>query len=338
MITTTTSKPVISTPRHRFGENLPIESVFEPGTFRDRNALFSVCKSLSASKPINTTVNTVSFISLITLFTSSILNLGITQESSFKKKFNSFADLSNKAFQILNSLKNVFKLLPNRDYLNTLGHFADTVTPFFVQMKDFYIARGLALGLYTGAHTANVINEKSIFRNWGEHIEHLRLAAKKTWNNFKANPVLLLQRLREPPKAMMGALASVFCLSGFVLFKPLESMFGKSGRSVAAALRDIGGFCQSFEGMKPGHMSSGRVFWGLSAYSQMAGALANILAETVLSKYKSALDPLSFAFSGLNRWLFRVSNERGESAYHNKDFSLKNLQRSANQALKYAFS
>lgn len=304
----------------------------------EKNALFSACKSLSNSKPINTTVNAVSFLSLITLFSSSIMNLGLSKDSSFKKRFDIFADFSNKSFQILNSLKNVFKLLPNRDYLNTLGHFADTVTPFFVSMKDFYIARGLALGLYTGANTANVINEKNIFKNSKDHLKHLKLALSKTWHNFRSEPGLLISKLMEPSKAMMGALASVLCLSGFALFKPLEAMFGKTGRAVAAAMRDLGGFCQSFEGMKPGHLSSGRVYWGLSAYSQMAGVVANLLAETALSKYKSALDPLSFAFSGLNRWLFRISNERGESAFHNKSFSLENLQNSVNKALKYAFS
>lgn len=302
------------------------------------NSLFKACKHLANSKPLNTTVNTVSFVSLITLFTSSILNLGLTKETSFKKNFDFFADFSNKAFQILNSLKNVFNLLPNHDYLNTFGHFTDMVTPFFVGMKDFYITRGLPLGLYTGAHTANVINEKNIFRNFSDHIKHLQLAAKKTFNNFKASPLVVLQRLLEPQRAMMGVLASVFCLAGFALFKPLESMFGKPGRAVAATFRDLGGICQSFEGMKPGHMSSGRVFWGLSAYSQFAGVLANLLAETFLSKYKSALDPLSFAFSGLNRWLFRISNDRKESAFHNKSFSLKNLQKSINGALKYAWA
>jgi hypothetical protein len=219
---------------------------------------------------------------------------------------------------MLNAFKNITVLFPRNDFFNALGHTADFILPAFVPMKDFYLTRGVPLGLYVGAHSSNIINEKEEFLNYKDYFEHQVKSFKKTLENFSIRKPGLFKRFFAHQTAMMGVTSSFLCLIGVTLWKPLELLFGSSGRGIAVALRDCGGFLQAFEGMKPGHIISGRIYFGLSGYSQFIGALCNLLAETVLKSYKSALDPLSFAFSGLGRWLLRISNDRGEAGLSSK--------------------
>lgn len=283
--------------------------------------------ALSKNSSFNKSIDFVSLLSLVSLFASSFLEAGLTKASkSLVSGVSNVADYANKTFQIINSIKNITSLYPRKDYINVLGHAIDVVLPFFVKMKDFYLARGLALGTYVGAHAINIMNEKESFKSISEYKDHLTEAFRKTMENFFTSPKVFLQRLGAHRHAMIGVLSSVFCLGGFALWKPLELILGHSlGRKIVTAMRDLGGLFQSIEGMKPGHMVSGRIFFGFSGYSQCLGAICNFLAETVLAKYKSALDPLSFAFSSLGRWLYRISNDRGEAGYKNVNFNWREI-------------
>lgn len=89
--------------------------------------------------------------------------------------------------------------------------------------------------------------------------------------------------------------------------------------------------------MKPGHISSGRIYFGLSGYAQGLGALTNIVAETLGKKFKSALDPLSFAFGSLGRIFFRMSNDHGESGFKNQPLSYQSFKNELGKFFKSKF-
>jgi hypothetical protein len=273
-----------------------------------------VLTSLGDNKYFKNTVDLTSGISLLSLFGSGLAELkllGLTPEST--KRLGVFADYANRTFQMLNALKNITTLFPRRDLMNAFAHALDFIMPALIPMNDFYLARGAPLGLYTGAHAMNIINQKEKFSSYGDYFQHLKSALEKSFKNFSLFKPGFLKRFLAHENAMMGMSSFGFSLLGVGLWKPLEMILGPVGRSIAAFLRDTGGFFQALEGMKPGHFFSGRIFFGLSGYSQFIGAVCNFLAETVLKGYKSALDPLSFAFSGLGRWLFRISNDLGEA-------------------------
>jgi hypothetical protein len=270
--------------------------------------------SLGDNKYFKYTVDLSIGISLLSLFGSGLAEfklLGLSKNST--KKLGFFADYANRTFQSLNALKNITTLFPRRDLMNAFAHALDFIMPALIPMNDFYLARGAPLGLYTGAHAMNIINRKEKFSSYGDYFQHLKSALEKSFVDFSLLKPGFLKRFLAHENAMMGMSSAALCLFGVGLWKPLEMILGPVGRSSAAFLRDTGGFFQALEGMKPGHFFSGRIFFGLSGYSQFIGAVCNLLAETVLDGYKSALDPLSFAFSDLGRWLFRISNDRGEA-------------------------
>lgn len=276
-----------------------------------------ILTALNSNKIFKNIVDISSGVSLLSLFSSGLAEfklLGLSKVAS--ERLGVFADYANKAFQMLNALKNITTLLPRLDLVNAMGHGLDFIMPVVTPMKDFYLARGAPLGMYVGAHAMNIINEKEKFKNTQEYWDHVITALKKTVKNF-TDFGSLPKKFFAHETAMMGVASSFLCLLGVSLWKPLEALIGPAGRSIAAFLRDSGGFLQGLEGMKPGHLASGRVFFALSGYSQFIGALCNLLAETVMKGSKSALDPLSFAFSGLGRWLFRISNDKGEAGLVN---------------------
>jgi hypothetical protein len=286
-------------------------------------------KNLSKNTYFNKSVDAISLVSLISLFSSAILETKRTPISeSFIKPISSFANYANKTFQMINSIKNITSLYPRKDYLNTLGHASDLILPFIFSMKNFYLSRGVSLAMYVGAHAINIMNEKESFENISEYKEHLTEGIKKIRKNFFTDPKNFISRVLNHKHAMIGVISSFLCTLGVTLWKPLEMIMPKeSAKAVATGLRDLGGFAQSIEAMKPGHILSGRIFFGLSGYSQFLGALSNLLGETLLKTHKSAMDPLSFGFSSLGRWLYRISNDRGEAGFKNKAFSLSQLQK-----------
>lgn len=277
----------------------------------------NILTQLGSNKIFKNIVDITSGISLVSLFSSGLAEfnlLGLSKPST--ARLSVFAEYVNKTFQMLNALKNISTLLPRLDLMNTFGHGLDFIMPVVTPMKDFYLARGAPLGLYVGAHAMNIINEKEKFTSLQEYFDHIKIALKKTFKNITQQGFSLKKFLAHE-KALIGMSSSAFCLLGVGLWKPLEALIGPAGRSIAAFLRDSGGFLQGFEGMKPGHLASGRIYFALSGYSQFIGAFCNLLAETVMQGSKSALDPFSFAFSGLGRWLFRISNDKGEAGFQN---------------------
>lgn len=278
----------------------------------------NLLNKIHKSESFNKIVDGVSLSAISALTLSAFVNKHFFKIPDNLSKFlYNFGDISNKVFQGLNSVKNIAKLYPNKDYVNTLGHLADFFLPFIYKMKDFYLSRGLSLGLYGGANALNVIGKKAKFKSEREYFDHVKNGLSKSFQNFFSNPKAFWQNFFRHDKAMTGIFASGLCLGGFTLWKPLELMFGKVGRVITAVLRDSGGFLTALELMKPGHIRSGKVFYGLSGYSQFLGAVFNLLAESAFNKYKEILDPLSFAFSNLGRWLLSISYAREETGIKN---------------------
>jgi hypothetical protein len=319
--------PIKLEPRFNYGVDIANQKSNESSSSLNPDPLAVFLKKLGGNSFFRSVVDVISGISLASLFGSSFAELKLLKfHKETTKKISSFANYANKTFQILNSIKNITSLYPRKDLLNAFGHAVDIVVPFFAPMKDFYLWRGLPLGLYVGAHAVNIVNEKEEFASNSQYLKFLKKALNQTVENFNIKKPGFWSRYFTHKNAMMGVTSSLLCLSGVGLWRPLELIFGKFGRSVAAIMRDSGGFFQAFEGMKPGHIASGRIFFGLSGHSQFLGALANMLAETVLSKYKAGLDPLSFALSSLGRWLYRISNDRGEAGLKNLDLNWENLK------------
>ncbi len=278
----------------------------------------NLLNQIHKSPSFNKIVDGVSLSSISALTLSAFVNKHFFKVPENLSKFlYNFGDISNKVFQALNSVKNIAKLYPNKDYVNSLGHLADFFLPFIYKMKDFYLSRGLSLGLYGGANALNIIGKKANFKSEKEYFDHVKNGLSKSFENFFSNPKEFFKNFFRHDKAMTGIFASSLCLSGFVLWKPLELMFGKVGRVITALLRDSGGFLTALELMKPGHLRSGKIFLGLSGYSQFLGAAFNLLAESAFNKYKEILDPLSFAFSNLGRWLLSISYAREETGIKN---------------------
>ncbi len=278
----------------------------------------NLLNQIHKSPSFNKIVDGISLSSISALTLSAFVNKHFFKVPENLSKFlYRFGDISNKVFQSLNSVKNIAKLYPNKDYVNTLGHLADFFLPFVVDMKDFYLSRGLSLGLYGGANALNTLGEKAKFKSEQEYFDHVKDGLSKSVQNFFGNPGSFFKNFFRHDKAMTGIFASSLCLSGFTLWKPLELMFGKVGRVITAVLRDSGGFLTALELMKPGHIRSGKIFYGLSGYSQFLGAVFNLLAESAFNKYKEVLDPLSFAFSNLGRWLLSISYAREETGIKN---------------------
>jgi hypothetical protein len=280
--------------------------------------------SLSKNKYFNKSIDAISLVSLASLFGSAILETKKTPvPESIIKPISTFADYANKAFQLINSLKNITSLYPRKDYINVIGHASDLILPFLFEMKNFYLSRGISLGLYVGAHAINIMNEKESFKDVGEYSEHVTEAFKKIKQNFFTDPKNFFNRLVDHKHAMIGVISSSLCLLGVTIWKPLQMIVSKdTAKTISTGLRDLGGFCQAMEAMKPGHIVSGRVFFGLSGYSQFLGAFSNLLGETLFKSHKAVMDPLSFAFSSLGRWLYRISNDRGEAGFENKHFQI----------------
>jgi len=245
----------------------------------------------------------------------------------FIKGFSTFADKGNRVFQALNSLKNICKLYPRKDYINALGHFNDIPLAFISKKENHYNDRGAwSLAFYVFAHSINIMNTKESFKDLDEYKDHVKLALSKIKDNFFSGPRAFFERVFKHEHAMMGVIGSALAFIGGTAYRPLEAIFGAKGRAVGTTLRSLGGMLQGSEAMKIGHILSGRVFFGLSGYAQSMGALINILSDTLGRKYKAALDPLSFAFGCLGRIFLRISNERGEAGLPSKDVSLSNLK------------
>ncbi len=257
------------------------------------------------------------------MFESRILKL----PEGFIKGFSIFADKVNRVFQALNSLKNICKLYPRKDYINAFGHAGDWLALAVSKSKDHYNDRGwMSLAWYVFAHSLNIMNSKESFKNMDEYKSHIKLGLAKIKENFFTSPKVFAERLFKHEHAMMGVLGSALAFTGGISFRILEKLFGANGRAIGTTLRSLGGMCQGFEGMKPGHILSGRVFFGLSGYAQSMGALVNMLSDTIGKNHKAALDPLSFAFGSLGRILYRISNDRGEAGLENKKISWGNLK------------
>jgi len=288
----------------------------------------SLCTKLADSKAFNFALDSISNGILVSLFSDSLLESGLVKvPEPFKKSFSLFADKGNRVFQALNSLKNICKLYPRKDYINAFGHAGDWLALAVSKSEDHYNDRGwMSLAWYVFAHSLNIMNSKESFQNMSEYKDHVKLGLTKIKENFFTSPKVFAERIFKHEHAMMGVLGAALAFTGGISFRPLEKIFGANGRAVGTTLRSLGGMCQGFEGMKPGHILSGRIFFGLSGYAQSAGALVNILSDTIGKKHKAALDPLSFAFGSLGRILYRISNERGEAGMENKEFKLANLK------------
>jgi len=288
----------------------------------------SLCTKLADSKAFNFALDSISNGILVSLFSDSLLESGLVKvPEPFKKSFSLFADKGNRVFQALNSLKNICKLYPRKDYINAFGHAGDWLALAVSKSEDHYNDRGwMSLAWYVFAHSLNIMNSKESFQNMSEYKDHVRLGLTKIKENFFTSPKVFAERIFKHEHAMMGVLGAALAFTGGISFRPLEKIFGANGRAVGTTLRSLGGMCQGFEGMKPGHILSGRIFFGLSGYAQSAGALVNILSDTIGKKHKAALDPFSFAFGSLGRILYRISNERGEAGMENKEFKLANLK------------
>jgi hypothetical protein len=283
---------------------------------------------LAKNKLFNTTLDGISNGILVSLFGASLFESRLLKlPEGFIKGFSGFADKGNRVFQALNSLKNICKLYPRKDYINAFGHAGDWLALAVSKSKDHYNDRGwMSLAWYVFAHSLNIMNSKESFQNMDEYKSHIKLGLSKIKENFFTSPKVFAERLFKHEHAMMGVLGAALAFTGGTSFRVLEKLFGANGRAVGTTLRSLGGMCQGFEGMKPGHILSGRIFFGLSGYAQSMGALVNILSDTIGKNHKAALDPLSFAFGSLGRILYRISNERGEAGMENKEISLKNLK------------
>ncbi len=283
------------------------------------SGLHKTFKELSKSKTFKKTVDLTTIGTIASLFSSALLETGaLGVPASIVKPFSKFADLANRGFQLINSFRNITTLLPNHDYLGVLGHFWDLVVPFTAKGENYFIARGLPLGQYVTARGINIMNEKDEFKNVDDYKAHLAKAWGKIKDKFFTNWRDIPKNLLNHKFAMFDILSGVFSTAAVVLWKPLEMVLGGFGRKIAVVMVDLGRFCQAFEGMKFGHMRSGRYFMSLAGYSQVLGAITHMLGETVMKSAKKICDPLSFAFSALNRWFQSLSNERGETGVKNK--------------------
>jgi hypothetical protein len=291
-------------------------------------------RKLSDNTTFNRSVDWTSNILLASLFSASLFESRfIKLPEQFIKRFSRFADLANRVFQALNSSKNISKLYPRKDYLGAFGHAGDWIALAVSKSKDHYNDRGLfSLCWYFAAHAFNIINERDEFNNWQDYINHIQEALRKTKKNFFTEPNKFLEKLLDHRHAMMAIIASALSFSGGFLWRPLEYLFGGPGRAVATTLRSLGGIFFAAEAMKPGHIASGRLYYGLSGYAQGLGAVMNIISDTVGKKFKEAIDPLSFAFSSLGRIFLRMSYNRAEAAFASKPFSLENFKNNLRRA------
>jgi len=71
----------------------------------------------------------------------------------------------------------------------------------------------------------------------------VKTALKKTFKNITQQG-FSLKKFFAHETALMGVSSSFLCLLGVSLWKPLEALIGPAGRSIAAFLRDSGGFCK----------------------------------------------------------------------------------------------
>ena len=347
MIVTTANKPIIPASERFTDTNLlaplpeslavDIEqdrdsvnntALHEPTGVKKDDSLTEAFKQLSQSKLFNKGIDNVSYVLLASLFAASFCESKLIKiPENFTKGLSRFADLANRVFQALNSTKNLSQLYPRKDYLNALGHAGDWVALAVSKSQDHYNDRGwLSLCWYILAHSINIMNEKDEFRSLEDHLNHLKLGFQKIKKNFFTEPSQFFSRLVQHEHAMMGVIASALCFTGGITLRPFHALFGQAGRGLAATMRSAGGIFQALEAMKPGHIISGRVFFGLSGYAQALGALSNIFAETIGKNYKRALDPLSFALSSLGRILYRKSNDNKEAGLTNKPFSFEGFR------------
>lgn len=341
MITTTINQPIIPSSEHITlnSEPLPINTdqyrdsvnniaLHEPIAPKKEDSLTEAFKQLSQSKLFNSSIDNISYVLLASLFGASFCESKIIKvPEKFTKGLSRFADLANRVFQALNSTKNLSQLYPRKDYLNALGHAGDWVALAVSNSQNHYNDRGwLSLCWYILAHSINIMNEKDEFTSLDDHLHHLKLGFQKIKKNFFSEPSKFFSRLVQHEHSMMGVLASALCFTGGIALRPLSAIFGQVGRGIAATMRSAGGIFQALEAMKPGHIISGRIFFGLSGYAQALGAVSNIFAETIGKDYKRALDPLSFALSSLGRILYRMSNDNKEAGLTNKPFSFTDFK------------
>lgn len=299
-------------------DNDRTESKEEEIPITPKNSFHEILEKIHSNKTFLNFSNFTSVFSIIALFTSALFNKSfIKVPDSAAKFFYRLGDISNKTFKVINAVENVTKLIPIRDYTGSLAHFSEMALAFYYKMSDYYLGRGLSLALYGATNALNILNEKARFKTDQEHLQHIASGFTKTYQNFVTDFKKIPRNIFKHEKAMFSTISSGLCFAGYFLWRPLEALFGKNGRVFVAWLRDIGGLFQAFEGMNLGHFFHGKIFFGLAGYSQFLGVVANHLAETTLSKYKDALDPLSFAFTNLNRWFMKFSTQREETGLKN---------------------
>ncbi len=285
-----------------------------PSLIKFAEKVFVGQKSKNQYPHLDLLLNGTNVAVLLTLLASAFLETGLSKaDSSQIQKVSKVADLGNRFFQISNSVRNLITLIPNRDYLSSLGHLFDVIIPFFSKGEDYFISRGIALGNYVLGRGFNIINSKDKFSSWADYKSHIKLAWTKIqtklfgdWRNLGSN-------LMKHEFALLDVISGLLSNTAVLLWKPLELLLGETGRKIAVVLVDLGRFCQAFESMKIGHLKSGRLFMFSSGYAQVLGAITHLLGETSLKPFKKVCDPLSFAFSAVNRWCQSISNQRGEA-------------------------
>lgn len=222
------------------------------------------------------------------------------------EKFKGFADkvgeLSTKAFLFVHGVLNTGTQLMKKNYSSALGYMVYIVNSIFLPQNKTYLMNGFAVGLTQLNNQANNLDKDRKINGFMDHLDHIKNALKKTYQNWTQDP---WRNLKKEDNAMVGMVGAMGSLGGAILGAATGS------QQAGALVRDPSGLSLDLEQVLPYQWAKKRFCYIGSGIAYIAGTVFDFLSK-FSSDHEEILRPLCFSFDGIGRYLQSLAERRGE--------------------------
>jgi hypothetical protein len=215
---------------------------------------------------------------------------------------DTIASFGTKFFLYTNATIKTLEELSRHNYLVAFGYFMDNLIATFIPQEYTFLARGVSSGTYHGGLALNMLNNKIKFKNFSEHLLHLKDSFKMLIT--KVLDKNIFNNLFVSNNAIPGAIGGLLSVLGVVIW-PLF------GRKAGTIVRDIGGLIKAGNYANPDNLRQGRNLLFSSGLMQIFSLVADCCGGQFKST-RSYMVPISLGLDGFSKYIQRQSINKGE--------------------------